>query len=113
MITDPATHSRLENVERSVNQLSDRVGDIAKFMERLVTIEERNGFMTQKHEELKETLKESVGALGEKNKELEKKVTAIKERMIWMMAIYSVITSAAAVIAPHLLKAFFHLGAVQ
>jgi regulator of replication initiation timing len=105
LTTDHATNSRLENVERSVNTLSDRVGDIAKFMERLVTIEERNGFMTQKHDELKSTLKEAIAAFTEKNAELEKKVTAIKERMIGLMAVYSVITSIAAVAAPYILKA--------
>ena len=104
MVSDPGTNIRLENVERAVGQLTDRVGDIAKFMERLVSIEERNGFMTQKHEELKETLKEAVATLNKKNDETDTKITAIKERMIWMMAIYSILTSALAVVAPHLLK---------
>lgn len=110
MVSDNSTNIRLENVERAVGQLTDRVGDIAKFMERLVSIEERNGFMTQKHEELKVTLKDSIEALSTRHGELDKKVTALQEKMIRMMAIFSVITGIAAFAAPYIVKALMNSG---
>ncbi|WP_156379694.1 hypothetical protein [Rhizobium sp. Leaf383] len=112
MTSDPNTNFRLESVEKAVGQLTDRVGDIAKFMERLVTIEERNSFMTQKHDELKDSFKESVSMLTANQNALEAKVTALQEKMIRMLATFSVITGIGAVVAPYLLKAL-HLGGVQ
>jgi pheromone shutdown protein TraB len=111
MVSDNSTNIRLENVERAVGQLTDRVGDIAKFMERLVSIEERNGFMTQKHEELKESFKESIAILTANHQALEKKVTALQEKMIRMLAIFSVITGIAAFVAPYIVKALMSSGA--
>jgi len=110
MLNDPATNIRLENVERAVGQLTDRVGDIAKFMERLVSIEERNGFMTEKHDELKETLKEAIAGLNQKNEATEAKIDALKEKMIRMAAFYSVAATVLGMAAPHLLK-LIHIGA--
>lgn len=105
MVSDNSTNNRLENVERAVGQLTDRVGDIAKFMERLVSIEERNSFMTEKHEELKNSFKESVATLTASQIALDAKVTALQGQMIRMLAIFSVITGIAAIAAPYVIKA--------
>ncbi|MBD9544237.1 hypothetical protein IB276_32860 [Ensifer sp. ENS04] len=105
MVSDNSTNIRLENVERAVGQLSDRVGDIAKFMERLVSIEERNGFMIQKHDELKESFKESIATLTANQVATDQKVSALQEKMIRMMAIFSVIAAATSFVAPYLVKA--------
>lgn len=110
MISDPSTNIRLDNVERAVGQLTDQVSNVAKFMERLVSIEERNGFMTEKHEELKETLKISIAEFVKKTNEQDKKIDALKERQIWMAAIFSVMGSIATMVVPYLLK-MIHVGA--
>jgi uncharacterized protein YydD (DUF2326 family) len=112
MVADPSTNIRLDNVERAVGQLADQVSNVAKFMERLVSIEERNGFMTEKVDELKDALKQAVAELNKKNEDTDKKITALKERQIWMAAIYSVFGSVLAMLAPHLLK-FIQIGAAQ
>lgn len=112
MQSDPSTNIRLQNVERAVGTLTDRVGDIAKFMERLVTIEERNSFMTQKHDELKETLKEAVTALNTKVEESNTKITALKEQMIRWATGLAIVTAGASFFVPYLLK-MIHFGAAQ
>lgn len=110
MVSDNSTNIRLESVERSVLQLTARVGEVATFMERLVSIEERNGFMNQKHDELKESIKESIAALSAKNAALEEKVGKLQEKMIRMLAIFSVVTGIAAFAAPYLVKALMASG---
>ena len=110
MVNDNSTNFRLESVEKAVGQLTDRVGDIAKFMERLVSIEERNGFMTQKHDELKQALKESITTLTANQAALERKVLALQEKMIRMLAVFSVISGIAAVAAPYVVKALMAPG---
>ncbi len=104
-MTSDANTLRLETLEKAVGQLTDRVGEVVKYMERLVVIEERNSFMAEQHRELKQTLKESIDAMSTKHSELDKKVGELQEKMIRMMTVFSCVTGVAAVAAPYIFKA--------
>lgn len=105
MVTNDSTNVRLDTLERSVSEMSGRVGEVVKYMERLVIIEERNGFMVEQHRELKEMLKESISDLNKKNQTLDEKVGELSTNMVKMMAIFSAVTGLAAFAAPYVLKA--------
>lgn len=104
-MTTDNTNLRLDNMERSIVALSEQVGNVAKFMERLVVIEERNGFMSEQYRELKEALKESTAALAKKQEMLEASVSNLKMEIVKIVTIFSVITGAVAMAAPYVVKA--------
>ena len=103
-MTDNTNH-RLDNMERSIVMLSEQVGNVARFMERLVVIEERNGFMSEQYRELKDALKESTAALSKKQELLETSVTNLKMELVKIVSVFSVITAVVAIAAPYVLKA--------
>ena len=104
MINDNTNH-RLDTMERSIVALSEQVGNVAKFMERLVVIEERNGFMSEQYRELKDSFKESTAALAKKQEQLETTITNLKMEIVRIVTLFSVITAAVAIAAPYVLKA--------
>lgn len=104
-MTNDNTNHRLDTMERSIVALSEQVGNVAKFMERLVVIEERNGFMSEQYRELKEAQKESTASLVTKQEKLETTVTNMKMEIVRIVTLFSVITAAVAIVAPYVLKA--------
>ena len=96
-LNDP-THSRLDSLEQSISRMSEQVGQVARYMERLVVLEERNGYMLEQHRELKETVNKRIDLL-------EGKVQKLSEKMLIVWAFATVATTAITLAAPHVLKA--------
>ena len=97
--------ARLDTLERAIAQMSDQVGKVAEYMERLVKIEERNAFMIQQHKELKDSFKESVTSLNTRQIELEKTVRNLETRMVSFVATFSTISAIASILAPYVIRA--------
>jgi DNA integrity scanning protein DisA with diadenylate cyclase activity len=107
-VTD-LTHIRLDSLESAVKQMSDRVVALAEFMERLVVLEERNSFVATQVKEVKDGFKESIGELKAQHADLEKKYTALNEKVVRLVTLCSVASAVISAVAPLLLKKFVGL----
>lgn len=92
-MSDPTTQ-RLDSLERSITLMSDRVGEVAKYMERLVVLEERNVYF-------REALKE----IKDQHKKLEVRIDDLNMKMVRVLTLFSVGSSVLAFGAPYILKA--------
>lgn len=109
MSTSDPTHIRLDSLENAVKHMTDRVVELAKYMERLVVLEERNNYTSEQIKDIRESFKGHIVRVEAQNAALQKELTSLKEKMIRLVAVFSCGTTALAVLAPHLIK--FVLGA--
>ncbi|WP_454287273.1 hypothetical protein [Rhizobium arsenicireducens] len=98
------TNLRLGSLEQAIAHNTDRVGEVVKYMERLVVIEERNGFMLEQHRELKATFKEAIQTMTNQQLALDNKVRELQEKMIRLMTTFSILTTTVAIGIPYILK---------
>ena len=105
MTPSEPSNFRLDALERSITLMSDRVGEVAKYMERLVVLEERNVYMAEQVGSLKSEFKEAVRELKAQNEALEKKVNDLNEKMIKILTIFSLASAGLAIGAPYVIKA--------
>lgn len=106
MSLNDAIHIRLDSLETAVRLMSDRVVALADFMERLVVLEERNSFVASQVKEVKDGFRESIGELKVQHADLEKKYTALNEKVVRLVTLCSVSTAVISAVAPMLLKKF-------
>ncbi|MGZ2409247.1 hypothetical protein, partial [Rhizobium ruizarguesonis] len=90
MALNDAIHTRLDSLETAVRLMSDRVVALADFMERLVVLEERNSFVVTQVKEVKDGFRESIGELKTQHADLEKKYTALNEKVVRLVTLCSV-----------------------
>lgn len=100
---------RLDGLESAVRQMSDRLVAMAEFMERLVVLEERNSFVSTQVKEVKDGFKEAIGELKAQHTDLEKKYTALNEKVVRLVTLCSVASAVISAVAPLLLKKFVGL----
>lgn len=105
-LSDP-THTRLDSLELAVRSMSDRVLQLAGFMERLVVLEERNGFMNEQMKENRDSFKEAIDSVRVQNTKLEEKFNSLNTQVIRLVTIMSFASTAIAVIAPFVIRHFF------
>lgn len=113
-LSEPTSH-RLDTLERSISIMSDRVGEVAKYMERLIVLEERNTYMADQLLSVKTDFKSAISDLKAQNTKieadlkaqtdkLEAQINDLNNKMVKVLTIFSIGSSALAFLAPHLLK---------
>lgn len=113
-LSEPTSH-RLDTLERSISVMSDRVGEVAKYMERLIVLEERNTYMADQLLSVKTDFKSAISDLKAQNTKieadlkaqtdkLEAQINDLNNKMVKVLTIFSIGSSALAFLAPHLLK---------
>ena len=103
---DP-THARLDSLEVAVRSMSDRVVQLAGYMERLVVLEERNSFMSEQLKEVKEGVKQSIDDVKAQNAKLEEKFNSLNTQVVRLITIMSIASTAVGIIAPFVVRHYF------
>lgn len=105
-LNDP-THTRLDSLELAVRSMSDRVIQLAGYMERLVVLEERNGYMSEQLKEVREGFRESLNEVKAQNAKLNEKFNSLNTQVVRLVTLMSIASTAVGIIAPFVVRQFF------